>query len=151
MIKFTRIALTSIPIELLLEADPDTSAIEQYLHQAHCFAVTENDSVLAACACKPTSEPECELMNIAVLPSQQGRKLGSQLLNFTIEELKKEGFKKVSLGTGTFGHQLTFYQRAGFRVIRVERDYFLEHYPEPIFENGIQHKDRLWLELDLTS
>jgi hypothetical protein len=50
---------------------------------------------------------------------------------------------------GSFGHQLTFYQRAGFRVVAVEPDYFLQHYPEPLFENGLQHRDRLRLALAL--
>nr|WP_273262506.1 hypothetical protein [Pseudomonas sp.] len=50
---------------------------------------------------------------------------------------------------GSFGHQLTFYQRAGFRVVAVEPDYFLTHYPEPLFENGLQHRDRLRLALTL--
>jgi len=40
-------------------------------------------------------------------------------------------------------------QHAGFRVVAVEPDYFLQHYPEPLFENGLQHRDRLRLALEL--
>ncbi|KZN45517.1 hypothetical protein N482_14865 [Pseudoalteromonas luteoviolacea NCIMB 1942] len=32
-------------------------------------------------------------------------------------------YQRVELGTGTFGYQLTYYQRLGFRVESVEVDY----------------------------
>jgi len=54
----------------------------------------------------------------------------------------------VVVGTGTYGYQLGFYQRQGFRVDRIDKDFFLKHYPEPIVEDGIQHKDMLRLTLE---
>ncbi|WP_331435775.1 hypothetical protein [Photobacterium gaetbulicola] len=53
------------------------------------------------------------------------------------------------MGTGTFGYQLAFYQREGFRVVGIDKDFFLDHYDEPVMENGIQHKDMLRLQLIL--
>jgi hypothetical protein len=45
---------------------------------------------------------------------------------------------------------MTIYNRPNlFRVVAVEPDYFLQHYPEPLFENGLQHRDRLRLALEL--
>lgn len=60
-----------------------------------------------------------------------------------------KGVSRVELGTGSFGHQLTYYQRHGFRVDAVVKDHFLIHYPEPLMEYGIQHKDMLRLYLEL--
>ena len=54
----------------------------------------------------------------------------------------------LEVGTGSFGYQLSWYQRAGFRVFAIERDFFLENYPEPIYECGIQLKDMLRLALE---
>jgi hypothetical protein len=34
-------------------------------------------------------------------------------------------------------------------VVAVESDYFLHHYDEALFEDGLQHKDRLILSLAL--
>jgi hypothetical protein len=58
------------------------------------------------------------------------------------------GACRLEAGTGTFGYQLAYYQREGFRVSAIDRNFFLDNYPEPIYENGIQHKDmpRLTLE-----
>ena len=46
---------------------------------------------------------------------------------------------------------LGFYQRLGFRLLRVDRDaYGPEHgYSEELRANGIRVRDRVWLELDL--
>ncbi len=61
------------------------------------------------------------------------------------------GARRLEVGTGTFGYQLTWYQRNGFRVFAVERDFFLANYEEPIYENGIQLKDMLRLAVDYKS
>ncbi|KHF37127.1 putative N-acetyltransferase YvbK [Paenibacillus sp. P1XP2] len=46
-------------------------------------------------------------------------------------------------------NQLGLYQKCGFRMVRIERDYFVNNYPEPIFENGIPCRDQIVLELML--
>jgi len=89
------------------------------------------------------------LMNIAVSPSTQRNGIGAQLLKYVIEIARESGAQRLEVGTGTFGYQLTFYQRQGFRVERIDKDFFLKNYPEPIIENGIQHKDMLRLALEL--
>lgn len=135
----------AIPLDLLLEADPSETSIASYLPDSWCFAALENDKIVAACVVKPLNEHLAELFNVAVYPQYQGRGIGSQLLKFVLSELPCKGVQRVELGTGTFGHQLTYYQRLGFRVDSVRKDHFLLNYPEPIFENGIQHKDMLRL------
>ena len=60
------------------------------------------------------------------------------------------GAERIVLGTGTFGHQLKFYQRNGFRVDSVEKNFFLDNYSDPIYEDGIQHKDMLRLSLAIS-
>lgn len=134
---------------LLLEADPSEHSVQRYLDKAWCFAAIENQDVIGVCLIFPLSHTTVELVNIAVLPALQGKGIGAQLLRFTLTALKSRGVLTVELGTGTFGHQLTFYQRQGFRVESVVKNYFLDHYQDPIFENGIQHKDRLQLVCDL--
>lgn len=86
-------------------------------------------------------------MNIAVSPAVQQHGVGTQLLGYVIEKVKESGAHRLEVGTGTFGYQLTFYQRQGFRVDYIDKDFFLKNYPEPIIENGIQHKDMLRLSL----
>jgi len=86
-------------------------------------------------------------MNITVQPGHQKSGYGAALLKWVIEYFRKSGASKIEVGTGTFGYQLAFYQRHGFRVTSIDYDFFVNNYPEPIFEDGIQLFDMLRLTL----
>lgn len=90
-----------------------------------------------------------ELFNISVSPEMQGQGVGKDLLQFVIESVQQHGINRIELGTGTFGYQLAFYQRLGFRVDSIIKNFFIDNYDEPIYELGIQHKDMLRLVLVL--
>lgn len=135
-------------MDLLLLADPSRDAIKAYLSQSRCFLAYSKDTVAGVCVVKPIAGEGLELMNIAVLPSIQQNGVGTQLLKHVIEKAKESGTPRLEVGTGTFGYHLTFYQCQGFRVQRIDKDFFLKNYPEPVIDNGIQHKDMLRLALE---
>lgn len=135
------------PIELLLIADPNLEKIQKYLARSICWVVEENQQILGVAVALPIAEHIYELMNIAIAENQQQKGIGGLLLKVVIADIKKLGASSLELGTGTFGHQLSFYQRHGFRVDRIEKNFFLDNYPEPIWESGIQHQDMLRLVL----
>ncbi|KMV31421.1 GCN5 family acetyltransferase [Photobacterium swingsii] len=145
-----------VPLSLLLEADPSEISIQGYLSNAWCFVATENTDIRAACIVSPKKSKQrqdmstlVEIFNVSVQPEYQQQGIGSKLLAFSINALKEKGVKRIELGTGAFGYQLTYYHRLGFRIDKVVKDHFITHYPDPIIENGIQHKDMLRLYLDL--
>ncbi|MGY6038805.1 GNAT family N-acetyltransferase [Aeromonas sp. AE23HZ002T15] len=138
-----------LPMALLLEADPAKPRIDAYLAGSWGFVTREGNEVVGACVAGLIGERTAEIFNIAVAPSHQQRGIGSGLLHFVLARLADRGVRRVELGTGSFGHQLTYYQRHGFRVHAVLKDHFLIHYPEPLMEHGIQHKDMLRLCLEL--
>lgn len=143
------IAPAALPLALLHEADPDENKVRGYLPNAQCYAALRGEEIVGACVLAPHGDDGLEVMNISVLPAVQGQGVGTRLLAAVIDAGCAQGTRRLCLGTGTFGYQLAFYQRAGFRVVAVERDYFTRHYDAPIFEQGIQHRDRLWLERTL--
>lgn len=144
-----RASAADIPLTLLLEADPCEKQIATYLTDSLCFVACRAGKILGACVFKAHSDQQIELFNIAVSPNAQGQGIGSALLRYVMAEIKALGFKQITLGTGTFGYQLMFYQRLGFRVDGVIKDFFLKHYDVPLVERGIQHKDMLRLSLVL--
>ncbi|MEF3698403.1 GNAT family N-acetyltransferase [Desulfolutivibrio sp.] len=147
-----RIAETSpadAPLELMLLADPSEPKVAAYLPRSRCFAAYSGVLPVAVCIVAPLSEAAYEIMNIAVTPSQQKKGIGTTLLSHVISVFRTEGAWRLEVGTGTFGYQLAFYQRQGFRVTGIDTDFFLTNYPEPIFEDGIQLKDMLRLTLVL--
>lgn len=135
---------------LLLLADPSEQKIKSYLADSLCLAAFEGANIIGAAVVSPLKNGSAELMNIAVCDELQGKGLGTELLKNVIDFVKQQNFSLLQVGTGSFGYQLTYYQRAGFRVCDIRKNFFVEHYPAPLFENGIQHQDMLVLELDLT-
>lgn len=142
------IAPAEAPMDLLLEADPSEQKVKGYLDRCRCFAATVDRSVVGVCLLARISEDEYELMNISVAPSLQQQGIGTALLRHVIAAARAMGAKALAVGTGTFGYQLAFYQRQGFRASGINRGFFLDNYPAPLFEDGIQHKDMLRLTLE---
>ena len=134
---------------LLLEADPSEERIKEYLDNSMCYVALESGEPLGACVLNRIDDATLELFNIAVRPDRQKQGIGTALLQHVIREARDKGYGRIELGTGTFGYQLAFYQRAGFRVTGIAKDFFLDNFEEPIFELGIQLKDMLRLSLDL--
>ncbi|BBM02998.1 N-acetyltransferase [Microbulbifer sp. GL-2] len=149
---YVQIPETDVPFSLLLEADPSEKHINSYLPGSRCFAAIDFGHIKGICVAKEINTSTAEIFNISVSPKLQKQGIGSKLLKFSLLELASKGIQHVELGTGTFGYQLEFYQRQGFRVESIVKDHFLDNYDKPIMENGIQHKDmlRLYINLDHT-
>lgn len=139
----------ALPLCLMLEADPSADKIQSYVADSLGFAAKLDDKIIASCVVQIMAKTRAEIMNMAVTASHQQQGIGSALLQYVLSQLSNQGITRVELGTGTFGHQLSFYQRAGFRVDTVVKDYFTQHYDAPIVENGITHQDMLRLSINL--
>jgi len=135
------------PMALLLLADPSEDKIRAYLPGSRCFVASNGAEMVAACVVKPLGGGSHELMSIAVPPAHQKQGHGAALLQWVIGFFRNAGAHQLEVGTGSFGYQLAFYQRHGFRVSGIERDFFVDNYPAPIFEDGIQLLDMLRLTL----
>ena len=134
-------------MELLLLADPSEDRIRCYLSWSMCFVASSGAVVVGACAVQPRGTGTHEIMSIAVHPTYQKSGYGTALLKWVIDFFRGSGARQLEVGTGTFGYQLAFYQRHGFRVTGIDHDFFIKNYPEPIFEDGIQLFDMLRLML----
>ena len=143
----TEVAGELAPISLLLEADPSREQVDKFLNISHCFIGKLEDEVIGVFLLKKIINKETELFNIAIEPEYQKHGYGTLLLKEAIKKARELGAERIVLGTGTFGHQLKFYQRHSFRVDSVEKNFFLDNYSDPIYEDGIQHKDMLRLSL----
>jgi ribosomal protein S18 acetylase RimI-like enzyme len=141
------VPVTNAPIELLLLADPSEDKIHSYLSGSKCFIASSGAVVVGACVVQPRGTDTHELMSIAVHPAHQKSGYGTALLKWVIDYFRVSGARQLEVGTGTFGYQLAFYQRHGFRVTSIDHDFFVKNYPEPIFEDGIQLFDMLRLTL----
>ncbi|MBN6189020.1 GNAT family N-acetyltransferase [Aneurinibacillus sp. BA2021] len=138
------------PMELLLTADPSERVIDGYIGRGRCFIAREGDEVIGVYVLLPTRPETMELVNVAVAESHQGRGIGKQLVNHAIARAKELGFQTIEVGTAnSSAGQLILYQKCGFRMVGIDRDFFIRHYDEDIYENGIQAVDMVRLSQDL--
>lgn len=139
-----------LPMELLLLADPSKDIVEEYVNRGECFIAESEQRVVGVYVLLPTRPETVELVNVAVVEEQQDRGIGKQLVLDAIQAAKTKGYKTIEIGTGNSSiGQLALYQKCGFRIIGVDLDFFVKHYAEDIFENGIQCRDMIRLSQDL--
>ena len=68
-----------------------------------------------------------------------------------VEWSRSQGYARLLVGTGNSSiGNLAFYQKCGFRFLRIERDFFSKRDDSPIYEEGILCRDLLLFEMDLT-
>ncbi|MBA2870346.1 ribosomal protein S18 acetylase RimI-like enzyme [Anoxybacillus calidus] len=124
--------------------------MKEYIRRGQCFVAEINGQIIGVYVLLPTRPETIELVNIAVDEKQQGKGIGKQLVLHAVENAKQQGYKTMEIGTGNSSiRQLALYQKCGFRITGVDRDFFVKHYPEPIFENGIQCRDMIRLSQEL--
>ncbi|MHA7110005.1 GNAT family N-acetyltransferase [Sunxiuqinia elliptica] len=131
-----------IPYNLLLLGDETVEAINRYITKSSLFVCEEDGELIAVGALFPIDERVVELKNIAVVPAFQGKGIGSLLLEHVQEEMKLAGYEEMLVGTPDVAiKQLTFYRKSGFKNDHIRKNFFLDNYPQPIIEDGIQLKD----------
>ncbi|MGB5973459.1 MAG: GNAT family N-acetyltransferase [Nodosilinea sp.] len=137
------------PWPLLLDADPSRHMVETYIHQATVMGLVDADAVVGVVVVLQ-HDLVAEVMNIAIAADYRGKTLGKRLLGAAIDRARQQGATRMVLGTGSSSlGQLAFYQKMGFRLESIDRDYFVRYYPDSIYENGIWCRDRVVLSLDL--
>jgi GNAT superfamily N-acetyltransferase len=92
---------------------------------------------------------EAEIKNMAVVEPQQGKGIGRSLVAAAVAAASDAGATRLLVATAAADvGNLRFYQRQGFRLRAVDRDAFTAAtgYPGPIVIDGIELRDRVWLD-----
>ncbi|MFE7083795.1 GNAT family N-acetyltransferase [Priestia megaterium] len=138
------------PLDLLLLADPSEEIVKEYIKRGECFIAEDNNLIVGIYVLLPTRPETIELVNIAVSEDFQNRGIGRKLVKDAIKKARSKGYKTIEIGTGNSSiAQLALYQKCGFRMVGIDKDFFIRHYPEPIMENDIQCQDMIRLSRDL--
>ncbi|MBM9500385.1 GNAT family N-acetyltransferase [Leptospira sp. 201903071] len=141
---------TELPWNLLLSADPSEELVKEYLKRGICYVAALETETVGIYVLIYTRPETLELVNIAVDEKFQGKGIGKTLVLHAISKAKELKMKVLEVGTGNSSlSQLALYQKCGFRISGVDKDFFSKHYPEPIYENGILCTDMIRMSLDL--
>lgn len=137
-------------IELLMIADPCRRLVDDYLDRGIVYGAFDGIKLLGAFVLIKTRPEIMEIVNIVVKEEFQGKGIAKGMIRYALDISKEKGARTVEIGTGNSGiNQMALYQKCGFRIVGVDRDFFIRHYEEVIFENGIQCIDMIRLSQDL--
>ena len=140
----------NIPYSLLLLADETKEAIDTYIHQSVTYVLEYGKEMIAVCVTAMIREGVMEIKNIAVREDFQNKGIGYRLLLDMIDTAREQECLELVICTADCAKkQLYLYQKAGFCISDIVQDYYRNHYPEPIIENGIELKDMAILKMSL--
>jgi len=134
-------------------AEDSASALDSYLDDGDVLVASQHDCVIGHIQITRVNDAESsstlEIKNMAVEERSQGKGIGSCLISAAIDATRAAGSTSLRVATAAADTgNLRFYQRQGFRFLSVERDAFSEAtgYPGPIVIDGIELRDRVWLD-----
>src|SRR5699024_8782945 len=134
------------PMELLLTADPSEQLVKEYLDRGQCYTAEIQNHTAGVYVLLEKTTDTIELINIAVDEQYQGNGIGKALVKDGIQKATEMGYKKIEVGTGNSSiGQFALYQKFGFRISGVDKDFFVRNYEDDIFENGIQCREMIRL------
>lgn len=140
-----------IPYELLLLADPSKKLIDEYLESSSVFTARKNGEIVGIIVLFPLSADTAEIKNIAVRPENQGQGVGKYLIENAVQIALVNKQRTICIGTANSSiGQLYLYQKLGFELTEIRRNFFTDNYSEPIYENGIQAKHMVVLTRQLS-
>ncbi len=135
---------TETLVSILREADEDEQRVRGTLaDEAYTsYAAFAGEQLVGAVTIR-WQEQESEIEYIAVVPTLRGGGYGKAIMAAVLEEARRRNVCSVLVGTGNSSpYHLAFYQKCGFRMDHVRKDYF--HYIQPpLVENGILLQDML--------
>jgi ribosomal protein S18 acetylase RimI-like enzyme len=129
---------------LLLLAEPSASALRWSLENLSdtVYRMDLRDALAGAATVRWEDEPS-EIVELAVAAGVQGRGLGRRLVRWLLDEAVRRGRRVVEVGTSNASiGNIAFYQKCGFRMERVRKDYFWYDRTGRV-ENGIEVRDLL--------
>lgn len=136
-------------IEYLLLADDSEVAVNNYINDGDMFSVSYGNEIAGVALFTFHPNRIVELKNIALSPKYRGKGLGKFIINKSVELYRKREFNKMIVGTANSSiGNLAFYQKAGFRMSEIKKDFFKD-YPSPIIEEGIRALDMVMFEKSL--
>ena len=131
-------------LDLLLLADEQENMIDKYLGNGDMFALYDDD-LKTVCVVVAIDDETCELKNIATYEKYQGKGYAKALIQY-VADYYKNNYKTMLVGTGEVPTIVSFYESCGFERSHFIKNFFTDNYDHPMFEEGIQLVDMVYLK-----
>lgn len=135
-----------IPYELLLDADPSKELVDKYLASSEIFIANHQSKTIGVYVLYPVNAERIEIKNIAVAENYQGKGIGKLMLKDASQRAKQNNYKEIIIATSNASIDVLYlYQKAGFEITTILKNFIIDNYPEPLFDHGIQCKHMIVL------
>ena len=115
------------------------------------YAARVNGELVGAAAMRWEQDETSEIVYIAVKTEWEGQGYGKRIIASLQDELRARGGSVLLVGTANSSlANLAFYQKCGFRLFEIKRDYF-DYIQPPVLENGILIRDMVVLRYEVES
>jgi ribosomal protein S18 acetylase RimI-like enzyme len=142
------------PRPLFELAEDSAAELNSYIDAGRVLVAVSGTEVIGHLQLTDTDDPwRVEIKNMAVRETCQGRGVGRRLVQAAVGLIAAEGVTTLLVATAAADiGNLRFYQRQGFRMRSIERDVFTAAtgYPPGLRVDGIELRDRVWLDLAVT-
>lgn len=135
-------------LEMLLIADPQENMIRRYLDKSDMFVLEDAGEVLTISVVEHMKNKRCELKNLVTAQEYRRQGYGTYMVNY-LSEYYSVTCDVMYVGTGNDSNTLDFYKQCGFVNSHIVANFFVDHYEKPIYENGIQLTDMIYLKKNL--
>ena len=85
---------------------------------------------------------------IATVPDYQGKGYAKSLIDFIVEKYREQ-YAILQVGTGDSPLTIPFYEKCGFVRSHIIPNFFTDNYDHPIYEDGVQLVDMVYLQRPL--
>jgi len=137
---------------LFSEADDSATEIARYRDLGVILVGTEDGELLGHVQIVETDQQGVfEIKSLAVMENRRSQGVGSALVQAALTHCRERHARSVIVATAAASiAALKFYQRLGFRIQRVIRDFYVaERGYRPLELNGIPLRDEVILDLEL--
>jgi GNAT superfamily N-acetyltransferase len=137
-------------IPMLLQAESSESALRWSLDNlSDTVYRMDEDGELAGAATVRWNKDPVEILELAVDKGRHGQGLGRRIIEYLLAEARRRGKQVLFVGTANSSiGNIVFYQKCGFRMDSVRKDYFWYH-RTPVYENGLRTRDLLVFRYDI--
>ena len=136
-------------LDLLLIADESEPMIDKYLERGELFALYDGE-LISVCVVTGESADTCELKNIATYEKWQGKGFASKLIQY-VSGYYRDNYRTMIVGTGDVPWMVYFYEKNGFHLSHRLKNFFIDNYDHPMYEDGVQLVDMVYLKKDISS
>ena len=135
-------------LSLLLLADEQENMIDKYIDRGIMYVLDDEGIIKAECIITDEQNGVFEIKKLAVKPKYQRKGDGKVMIDFIIKNYK-EKYSILQVGTGDSTLPIPFYEQCGFIRSHYIKNFFIDNYEQPIYEDGIQLIDMIYLQRKL--